>query len=209
MPSPWISLDFTLVKIETDTGLIGWGEGFGYFCNEAVAAIIKRSIAPIILGSELGNPAEMGDEIQRKMVLQGRYGISTFAQYCVDIALWDLAAKAEQVSVAELLGPRIRDNVPAYASLERYGDKNLVARFSEKALACGFLEIKLHEITMPEIRHCRNTIGPDVPMIVDINCNWTERYCREVIPELITLNTRWLEEPTFLPEDFCLLAELR
>ena len=209
MPSPWISLDFTLVRIETDTGLIGWGEGFGYFCNEAVAAIIRRSITPILLGCELVDPAVMSDEVQRKMVLQGRYGISTFAQSGVDIALWDLAAKAEQVSVAELIGSRIRNNVPAYASLVRYGDKNMVARYSEQALAQGFSEIKLHEITMPEIKHCRKTIGPDVPMIIDVNCNWSESYCREVIPELITLNTRWLEEPIFPPEDFRQLADLR
>lgn len=209
MPTPWVSLDFTLVKIEADNGLVGWGEGFGYFCSQATAAIIRRSIAPVLVGRELTDPAALSEEIQRKMVLQGRYGISTFALSGVDIALWDLMAKAEQVSLATLTGPQIREKVPAYASLVRYGDSDLVARYSDRVLSEGFPEIKLHEITLPEIRRCRRTVGPDYPMIVDVNCNWSEDFCRETIPELISMKTRWLEEPIFPPEDFRLLADLR
>lgn len=62
---------------------------------------------------------------------------------------------------------------------------------------------------MPEIRTCRETIGEDVRMTVDVNCNWTEAFTREVIPELIELSARWLEEPIFPPEDFRTLASLR
>jgi L-alanine-DL-glutamate epimerase-like enolase superfamily enzyme len=209
MPTAWTTLDFALVRIETDAGLVGWGEGFGYFCNEAVAAMIRRSIAPILVGRELTDPTSLGEEIQRKMVLQGRYGVSTFALSGVDIALWDLVAKAERVSIAGILGPRVRRQIPAYASLVRYGDEALVAEHCESALADGFPEIKLHEITMPEIRRGRHAIGPDVPMIVDVNCNWSESFTREAIPELTALDVRWLEEPIFPPEDFRLLADLR
>jgi len=62
---------------------------------------------------------------------------------------------------------------------------------------------------MPEIRACRKAIGETMPMIVDVNCNWSEAYTREVIPELMELKTRWLEEPVFPPEDYRTLAELR
>jgi L-alanine-DL-glutamate epimerase-like enolase superfamily enzyme len=118
-------------------------------------------------------------------------------------------AKAAQVSLASLIGSRIRESVPAYASLVRYGDSDLVARYSDRVLSEGFPEIKLHEITLPEIRRCRSAVGPDYPMIVDVNCNWSEEFCRETIPELISMKTRWLEEPIFPPEDFRLLADLR
>lgn len=209
MPTTWNTLDFCLVRIDTDAGLTGWGEGFGYFCNRSVAALIERSLAPLLVGRDLPDPRAFSEEAQRKLVLQGRYGITTFALSGVDLALWDLRAKAEGVSLAALLGGRRRDLVPAYASLVRYGDANLVAKKSERATAEGFAEIKLHEITMPEIRACRTAIGPGIRMTVDVNCNWTEAFTREVIPELIALDTRWLEEPIFPPEDWRTLASLR
>ena len=127
----------------------------------------------------------------------------------IDLALWDLHGKAQGVPVSQLLGPRCRDAIAAYASLVRYADGDLVAEKSEIAAGEGFEEIKLHEITMPEIRRCREAIGPDLRMTVDVNCNWTEAFTREVIPELLELDTRWLEEPIFPPEDFRTLAAIR
>lgn len=209
MPTTWTHLDFCLIRIDTDSGLVGWGEGFGYFCSRSVAALVEKSLAPLLVGRELPEPESFSEEAQRKLVLQGRYGLTIFALSGIDLALWDLKAKAEGVSVANLLGERRRDSVPAYASLVRYGDADLVAEKSERAAAEGFAELKLHEITLPEIRRCRETIGGDVRLTVDVNCNWTEGFTREVIPELLALDTRWLEEPIFPPEDFRTLAALR
>lgn len=209
MPTTWDTLDFCLVRIETDAGLIGWGEAFGYFCHRSVAALIERSLAPLLVGRELPDPFEFGEEAQRKLVLQGRYGITTFALSGIDLALWDLRGKAEGAPVSTLLGEPCRDSVSAYASLVRYGDGDLVAEKSIAAANEGFEEIKLHEITLPEIRRCREAIGQDIRMTVDVNCNWTEAFVLEVAPELRSLDTRWLEEPIFPPEDFRTLARLR
>lgn len=208
MPTRWDILEFTLVRIETDSDLVGWGEGFGYSCSKATAAIIERNIAPLLIGREITSPAEMCAEIQRKMVLQGRYGISTFALSGVDIALWDIVAKAEGVSIASLLDRVRRTEVPAYASLVRYGNERAV-HYCDKALSDGYDCIKLHEITMPPIRDCRKAIGSGGKMVVDVNCNWTEEFTRQAIPELLEMETFWLEEPIFPPEDFRLLSRLR
>ena len=211
MPSTWNTLDFCLVRIDTDAGLVGWGEAFGYFCSRSVAALIERSIAPLLVGGDLPDPETFSEEAQRKLVLQGRYGLTIFALAGVDIALWDLKAKSEGVSISALAGGQrgSRPSVPAYASLVRYADCELVTAKSEAAAAEGFAEIKLHEITLPEIRACREAIGEDLRMTVDVNCNWSEQFTRETIPELIELDTRWLEEPIFPPEDFRTLAGLR
>jgi L-alanine-DL-glutamate epimerase-like enolase superfamily enzyme len=208
-PTAWTHLEIVLVKIETDTGLTGWGEGFGYSCSAAVADMVTGAVAPMLIGREVVDPGALNEEMQRRMVLPGRYGISIFALSGADIALWDLRAKAEGVSVSELLGKRVRDSAPAYASLVRYGDADLMARHAELALGEGFKEIKVHEIAMPEIRRCRAVVGNNVPVTVDVNCNWTEAFTRQVTPELAALKIRWLEEPVFPPEDFRLLATLR
>ncbi|UUZ75801.1 mandelate racemase/muconate lactonizing enzyme family protein [Polaromonas sp. P1(28)-13] len=202
-PQRWHTLDMVLVRIRTDTGLTGWGEAFGYFCRHAVAAHIHDLVAPSLIGRELTDPAALNLELQRKLALFGRYGLTIFALSGIDIALWDLKAKAEGVDLATLLaGKRVRERVDAYASLVRYGSADLVARFCEKATHEGYSSAKLHEITMPEIRAGRAAIDPAMSFTVDVNCAWTEDYAASVIPELKALNTLWLEEPIFPPEDW-------
>ena len=77
----------------------------------------------------------------------------------------------------------------------RYGTADLVARFSAQAASEGYRSIKLHEITMPEIRAGRGVIDRGISFTVDVNCAWSEQYAAEVLPELADLDTLWLEEP--------------
>ncbi len=208
-PTAWTHLEIVLVRITTDAGLVGWGEGFGYSCSAATAAMVSAAVAPMLVGREVGEPSALTDEMQRRMVLPGRYGISIFAISGADIALWDLYAKSQGVAVSKVVGKPIRGSVPAYASLVRYGDADSMALNAEEALRQGFQELKIHEITMPEIRRCRAVVGDAIPLVVDVNCNWSAAFTREVTPELVALKMRWLEEPVFPPEDFLLLASLR
>ena len=208
-PSAWTHLDLVLVKVTADNGIVGWGEGFGYFCSHAVASMISTAFRPLLVGVEVSDLFLMNKDLQRCTVLPGRYGITTFALSGVDIALWDLVAKSEHVSVSTLLGARRRDSVKAYASLVRYGDTDLIMGRIERALAEGFGEIKLHEIEMPIIRQALKAIGQSVPVTLDVNCNWSDTFTVETLAELENLGIRWLEEPIFPPEDFRSLARLR
>src|SRR3954451_2111459 len=208
-PQRWAVLDTVLVRIETDTGLVGWGEAFGYFCHRAVAAAVTDLVAPSLIGRDPSDPAALNLELQRKLALFGRYGITIFALSGADIALWDLKAKAADIDLATLLtGRRVRESVQAYASLVRYGTADLVARFSAQAASEGYRSIKLHEITMPEIRAGRGAIDRGISFTVDVNCAWSEQYAAEVLPELADLDTLWLEEPVFPPEDWETLRRL-
>jgi L-alanine-DL-glutamate epimerase-like enolase superfamily enzyme len=202
-PQRWAHLDMVLVRITADNGLVGWGEAFGYFCQRAVAAAVTDLVAPLLIGRDPDDPAALNAEMQRKLALFGRYGITIFALSGVDIALWDLKAKAEGVDLATLLaGRHVRESVQAYASLVRYGEADLVARFAQRAAAEGYRSIKLHEVTMPEIRAGRAAIDRSFSFTVDVNCAWSERHAAEVLPELAELGTLWLEEPVFPPEDW-------
>jgi L-alanine-DL-glutamate epimerase-like enolase superfamily enzyme len=212
-PGRWDHLDLVLVRIATREGLVGWGEGFGYFCAPAVASMVASAYAPLLLGRELPTSIAalraLNLELQKRSVLPGRHGITTFALSGVDLALWDLLGKAQGASIAKLLGGRQRGTLPAYASLVRYGTAELVVHHARRACADGYREIKLHEITLPEIRAARAAIGDGIAMTVDVNCNWSAEFVREVAPELARLGVRWLEEPVFPPEDHAALAVLR
>lgn len=208
-PQRWNSLDMVLVKVTADNGLVGWGEAFGYFCHHAVAAHIQNLVAPTFIGREIGDLEALNLEMQRRLALFGRYGLTIFALSGIDIALWDLKAKAEGVDLATFIaGQRARETVQTYASLVRYGTPNLVAKYCEQAQAEGYRSIKLHEVTMPEIRAGRRAIDRAISFTVDVNCNWTEAFAAEAIPELLALETLWLEEPIFPPEDWDALRRL-
>jgi L-alanine-DL-glutamate epimerase-like enolase superfamily enzyme len=208
-PGTWNALDFVLLRVETDKGLVGWGEGFSYFCAEAVEAVTRQSVAPLLIGRDPRNPEPILAELKQKLHIMGRYGITMFAISAADIALWDLAAKGEGASLAERLGGRRRADVPAYASLIRYGESSLVGEIAARAVAEGYRTVKLHEIALEHIRAGRDAIGSDIALTNDVNCNWTVEQTLDWAAELRACDLMWLEEPVFPPEDFASLARLR
>ncbi|MCV9938283.1 mandelate racemase/muconate lactonizing enzyme family protein [Boseaceae bacterium BT-24-1] len=206
-PSVWNRLDMVLVRLETDSGLVGWGEAFAYFCAGAVKAMLDETVLPLVIGCELSDPVVISDQLQRRLNLFGRYGITIFALSGVDIALWDLLGKSEGVPVSALLGQRCRDSLPAYASLVRYGHAETAARFTRQAVAEGYRYVKLHEVTRPEIAACHAVLD-GAALMVDVNCSWSADEARSMANWLGEIGTLWLEEPTFPPEDFEQLREL-
>lgn len=208
-PGRWDSLEFVLIRIETDTGLVGWGECFAYACRAAVATAARTMVAPLLEGRELaGTPETLTVELQQKLHIFGRYGITLFAISGVDIALWDIAAQARGVPLHALLGATRRRDVPAYASLVRYGDATLVDKFCREAVEQGYRFIKLHEIDPDVIRAGRAACGSDVGVSVDVNCAWTEQRARERLAVLREIGAQWIEEPVFPPEDYPALARI-
>jgi L-alanine-DL-glutamate epimerase-like enolase superfamily enzyme len=209
-PTVWNKLEMMLVRLEDDRGNVGWGEGFGYFVTDATKAVVDRMIAPLLVGADVDDVAAWSRATQKRLHLFGRYGVTMFAISGVDIALWDLKAKREQVPLHELLSPGSRaEPVSFYASLVRYDDTDVAPRVCELALEDGFTDLKLHEITLPDIAACRRAAGDGVPIAVDVNCNWTVESAGEHIPRLMELGASWLEEPTYPPEGYADLQGLR
>jgi L-alanine-DL-glutamate epimerase-like enolase superfamily enzyme len=207
-PQRWDHLDIVLVRVEAEDGLVGWGEAFGYVCWRAVAAALADMVAPLAVGRAITDIPAFNQEVQRRLHLFGRHGITVFALSGLDIALWDLAAKRRGVPLAEMLSPAPRRHMPAYASLVRYGDAGLVARFAAQAADAGFTHVKLHEVTRETIAPARAAMGAAPRLMVDVNGAWTEAESVEMIRFLRDQDTLWLEEPVFPPDDFATLARL-
>lgn len=205
----WLTNDILLVRVETDTGIVGWGEAFCYGCLEPVRAAVRTMVAPLAVGRQAGDVARLSREIQQSLHLFGRYGIALFALSGLDIALWDIVGKAAGLPLHRLLGADGAGPLPAYASLFRIRDREKVAARTALALAQGYRHVKLHEFAAPEIGAARETAGPDVPIMVDVNCPWTPEQARRMALELRRFDMHWLEEPIFPPEDFRGLARLR
>jgi D-galactarolactone cycloisomerase len=205
----WTTNNILLVRVETDNGLVGWGEAFCYGCTDAVRAALHNMIAPIVIGEDASNIARLSHDLQQKLHLFGRYGITIFALSGLDIALWDIAGKAAGLPLVQLLGGSGRDKLPAYASLLKYRDPERVAARTRLAVQQGYRHIKLHETEEPEVKAAREAAGSDVAIMVDTNCPWTPEQARIMTLKLRPYNLHWLEEPIFPPEDFSAIARLR
>lgn len=204
----WDALNTLWLRIVTDQGLEGWGEGFGHACVPATRAVIDTQLAPALLGQDARDIAGLRARFSRVFHLYGRNGPHVYALSALDIALWDIAGKAANLPLCRVFGAVPR-TLRAYASLLRYADPGLVAASCERAIARGYTDIKLHEIEAPMIAAARQAIGPETRLMVDTNCPWTRAQADEMAARLREYNLTWLEEPIWPPEDDKGLASLR
>jgi D-galactarolactone cycloisomerase len=205
----WNNLNIVLVQVSTDAGITGYGEAFSYGCRRAVQAAVEDIVAPRAIGQDASNIAGLSRNLQQVLHLFGRHGITIFALSGLDIALWDIAGKAAGVPVHKLLGGPAHKKIEGYASLFRFGDVDSVVTNCGKALSEGFKYVKLHEITEPEVRAARETLGPDIAIMIDTNCPWTPEQARLAAKWMKKYDPFWLEEPIFGPEDYPALGRLR
>jgi L-alanine-DL-glutamate epimerase-like enolase superfamily enzyme len=197
----WRALDFCLVRVDTDAGITGWGEAFSYSCRRAVAAAVRDMIAPLAVGKDAGDIDGLHRDIQRRLHIFGRFGITAFALSGLDIALWDIAGKAAGKPLHALFGGARRERLACYASLLRYAEPALVGRYCEQALGEGFGAIKLHEVSEPVIAAARAAVPNAVALLLDVNCEWRLADAIAVGRRLAPMGLAWFEEPVFPPED--------
>jgi len=198
-------LEFCLVRVETDQGIVGWGDAFAYHCLSTVVSAVNDMIAPIAVGHDATDIAGLHHLIQKKLHIFGRFGVQAYALSGIDIALWDIAGKAAGEPVHRLLGGARRRSVPCYASLLRYGDPALVTKYCERALGEGFPQIKLHEVTDAAVAAGRAAVPKYVPLTLDVNCEWSPKDAIAAAMRFRPHRLHWLEEPAFPPEDFAAL----
>src|SRR5258707_12544404 len=206
------ALEIVMVEVSTDAGITGWGDAFAYVCPRTSYTAIEEMIAPQARGLEVPGAVEIPafmEQIQRNLHLFGRYGITMFAISALDIALWDLAAKAKGVPLHRLIGAANRTRIPAYASLLRIGTPELVAGECETALRRGYTAIKLHETTAPAVFSAPQAIGAGIPLMVDMNCPLDGAEAIAFAQACRAAALKFLEEPVWPPEDFVTLAEVR
>jgi D-galactarolactone cycloisomerase len=203
-----------LVRITTDGGLAGWGEGYG------PAFPVKAGIeflGPLVLG---GDPLEQ-EKLWRVMYLRSldhaRSGVMLSALSAIDIALWDLKGKILAQPISILLGGRKRESVRCYATgLYFTQSDDLPAKLAEEA-ACyqqqGFEAIKMKvglgvDQDVENVRAVREKIGSEVALMIDANHAFSLPEALELAEILEPLKIGWFEEP-LSPENYEGYRELR
>ena len=89
----WRTMDTLIVKVTTDTGITGWGEGFGLSTCATTGAALTNLVAPLAIGRDATDIAGLMGDLARKLHNCARSGPVAFALSGLDIALWDIAGK--------------------------------------------------------------------------------------------------------------------
>jgi len=204
-----MKMNVLFVRVDTDEGITGWGEAFGFGISPVTREAIETLLAPRCIGREIGDPAAFSANLAYQFKSAGRTGPIPFGVSGIDIALWDIAGQAAGKPIHQLLGAKQRARVPAYASLLGFHNADEAARNAAAAVADGYRHVKLHETDTPSVAAARAVVGAEIPLMVDVNCAWTPdeglRMAREWEPYAL----RWLEEPVWPPEDHAAMKRIR
>jgi len=210
-PSPWAAATAKqiLVRLSTDEGLTGWGECFAYGATLAVVSVVEEALAPIVLGQDPTQIAELVDRMHRALMIWGRRGLAMMAVSGVELALWDLCGKARGAPVYQLLGGLSASRPRVYASLLRYATPAHVRQAVSAAVTLGYTAIKLHQIDVESVAGAREVAGDGIELMLDTNCPWTVEEAIRMGRALERFDLRWHEEPVWPPEDYPGLARVR
>lgn len=206
-------METLLVRIETSSGLQGWGEAFGHLANPVTQQALQQLVIPCFLDkpvpqSRAALEALMA-EAEKALHGFGRGGPVRFGLSAIDIALWDLLGQQLEQPLWQLLGAK-RQQIGLYASLVSYNNQpEEVARQVTRAWQAGFRTLKLHETEYAAIAAARATLPPEATLMVDVNCPWTVEEASLRARQLAELKLGWLEEPVWPPDDAQGLARVR
>lgn len=207
----WAHQPILLMRVETDAGIVGWGEAFGHASSPVTVVAISRIVAELAVGQDPTDIAGLMGDLIRRTQSMARNGPVQFALSGLDIALWDIAGKIANKPVWQLLGGTQRkETIPAYASLFRLGTPQHVGNVAAKAVERGYRHVKLHEHSVDTVAAAREAIGPDVSLMVDTNCFWdSPDDIVEICKKLERFNLTWLEEPLYPADSYDVLARVR
>lgn len=203
-----------IVKITTDEGLCGWGEGYG------PADLIKTGIklvTPLLIGE---NPLEnetLWHKMYRKTLDFARRGVLAASISAIDVALWDIKGKVFSQPVSVLMGGQHRKWVIPYATGLYFSESdNLTVKLVDEARSYvdqGFKAIKMkvglsvtQDIAL--VKAVRKAIGNDIELMVDSNHAYSLREATALAKAIEQYDIGWFEEPVS-PEYYHQYRELR
>jgi len=227
-----LSFDGTIVRIETECGVTGWGEAKaqvgGMAQNQALTTLINDEFAPLLIGEDPRDITRLWETLYsgsrghyalregRVFPVLGRRGVTVSAISGIDCALWDILGKSLGVPVWRLLGGRRSVSMPAYASGGWAGADKIGDELGGYVARGGFRAVKMRVGIIDggpagsarRVHAARQALGPDIDLMCDahgtLSVAEAKRFCRLVEADDIA----WFEEPV-TADDKAGCAEVR
>jgi L-alanine-DL-glutamate epimerase-like enolase superfamily enzyme len=196
--------ELAVVRLTTDDGLVGHGFAPAIYGGaEIIVATIRTLLEPIVLGRDPFHLRGIWDDMFWHSQILGRAGVNRIGAAAIDIALWDLNARALGVPLWKLLGGTGVEKFPLYstnAGWLSFPQKDMIAKM-RRVLGQGFHGVKM-KIGSPDpvadlrrVAAVREALGPSVALMVDVNTHWDLSTALRYGPQLDQFDIGWLEEP--------------
>jgi galactonate dehydratase len=191
-----------VVRLTTDEGHIGYGETYGITAPRAVGRLIRELIEPIVVGSDPFDAQIIWEDLydlQRVRGYTGGFWLDAIA--AVDIAMWDVSARAVGLPLCKLLGGQRHTSVPAYISGLSGSTCNERQELASQRITQGFNAIKLHAAVLPEdivseVGAIREAIGPSALLMLDLHWMFSPAEAIRLIRKLDPFDLAMVEAPT-------------
>ncbi|MAG36073.1 MAG: hypothetical protein CL878_07505 [Dehalococcoidia bacterium] len=209
--------NWLFVRVHTDEGLVGLGEASHSGDDGLLAAAIRHRLGPQLAGQDASRVAALSQRLP-----PGSAGpLLRTAASALEQALWDLNGQALGVPIHRFWGGPVRQRIRLYANINRATNNRRPEGFAANARAAAaegfhgvklapFDDVQLRELDQPEtwrtielglerVRAVRETVGPDVLVLVDCHSRLTPALAARVVRELESVGLFWLEDP--VPHD--------
>jgi len=206
------SQDAFLVRIETDAGISGLGEGDSMptvlkaIVEAPLSNSIGRGLRDVLIGEDPLHIEPLVKKMMDSTLYLGGSSARLTAISAVEIALWDLKGKIYERPVHELLGGAFHESVRAYASIlfpEDPRDLDQVRADAVRLREAGFTALKFgwggfgrtREDDVALVRAARDAAGPDTRLMIDVGLCWDLTTTLERAKALEEFDLFWLEAP--------------
>jgi galactonate dehydratase len=208
VPPRWL-----FVRLDTDAGVVGWGEAG---CPNRVRAVTGaiEDLAPLLIGESPFAVERHWQRLWQSGFFRGG-PILASAIAGLDQALWDVVGKIRDAPVHELLGGPVRDRLRVYAWIGNELNNDEPAQLAAEAVEKMNLGYTAVKCTVPsldplasradiaavgdQLRAVREAVGPSIDIALDCHGRTTTAVSRLLLEELASMNPLFIEEP-FLPE---------
>lgn len=195
--------DSTIVGVETDCGLIGYGEvcPLGPFYLPAYAEGVRaglKELAPHLIGFDPRELAKLNHRMDAAM--KGH----PYVKSGIDIACWDILGKATSLPVCTLLGGRYGDSVRLYRAISQE-DPEIMARKVAEYKAAGYTRFQLKvggnpDVDIERIHAVRAMLQPSDRLVADANTGWTQHEAVRVVRAVRNVDV-YIEQPCLSYEE--------
>ena len=226
------TFDAAILRIETDTGIVGWGEGKNAAGSSGdygtLVHLLNYEMGPKVIGrdprdvtwiwEDLYNGVRAGKARAAGLGMPelSRRGLTTAAISAIDIAIWDILGKAQGLPVWQLLGGRKAEWLPAYASGGWADADGIGDQLNSYIASGGFGSVKMRvgamdaspKLSADRVMAARKAIGPDVGLMVDAHGTFSVADAKRFAWMVRDCDLTWFEEPVS-GDDKAGMAEVR
>lgn len=222
---PGTAKNLLFCRVETDSGLHGWGEAYVTPGKEAVIEQLLRTMAQYVIGRSAFSIRHTAQVMFDDFAMRRASLDLLSAWSAIEIALWDIVAKHAGLPLYNLLGGASRERVKVYANGWSNGQETIEQNVQRalKVKETGFTGLKWDPFPGPwrsfihpededhvvrYVKAMREALGPDFTLLVEVHRRLAPMHAIRIGQRIAEYNVGWYEEPC-LCDNIALVAEVR